>query len=51
MIVVPSGDPSVLCVSMAVQPSGDPLVTPQATHRKCVIEIGIGASAEEPWSL
>ena len=23
-------------------------MTPQATHRKCVIEIGIGASAEEP---
>jgi len=26
MIVVPSGDPSVLCVSMAVQPRGDSLV-------------------------
>ena len=39
--VVPSCDPSVLCVSMRVQSLMHSLMTPQASHRKRVVEINM----------
>jgi hypothetical protein len=46
MTVVPSCGPSVPCASMTVQPLVGSLMTPQASHRRRVVEMNIALSEQ-----